>query len=62
MIEFTLLELVLLIGNAILLFLYYQLSNKAKEYQHAVSAILHGIHTNKLKITETDEGLKVELP
>ena len=54
MIEFTPLEFVLLIGNIVLLFLYYQLSQKIKQHVFAMAALLHGIHTGKLKITETD--------
>ena len=61
MIEFTALEFVLLFANAILLVLYYQLSSKTKQHEYAMAAILHGIHTNKLKIVETDRGLKVDL-
>ena len=60
MIEFTSLEFVLLIGNIVLLFLYYQLSQRAKQQVFAMAALLHGIHTGKLKITETDTQLKVE--
>jgi hypothetical protein len=60
MIEFTSLEFVLLIGNIVLLFLYYQLSQRVKQQVFAMATLLHGIHTGKLKITETDTQLKVE--
>jgi hypothetical protein len=61
MIEFTALEFVLLLGNVVLLVLYHLLSNKTRQHEFAMAAILHGIHTNKLKIVETDRGLKVDL-
>ncbi|CAB4130646.1 hypothetical protein UFOVP133_8 [uncultured Caudovirales phage] len=61
MIEFTALEFVLLLGNLVLVVLYYQLSTKTRQHEFAMAAILHGIHTNKLKIVETDRGLKVDL-
>lgn len=61
MIEFTALEFVLLLGNLVLVVLYYQLSTKTRQHEFAMAAILHGIHTKKLKIVETDRGLKVDL-
>jgi hypothetical protein len=61
MIEFTALEFVLLLGNAVLLFLYFQVQHKSKQHVFAMSAILHGIHTGKLKIIEVGDDLKVEL-
>jgi hypothetical protein len=61
MIEITPLEFVLLVGNAVLLFLYYQLLHKAKQHHFAMAAILHGLHIGKLKIIEADNSLKVEL-
>ena len=61
MIEFTALEFVLLLGNGVLLIFYHQLSNKTKQHEFAMAAILHGLYSNKLKMVKTEEGIKVEL-
>jgi len=61
MIELTPLEFILLVGNAVLLFLYYQLSSKTKQHEYAMAAILHGLYTNKLKMVKTEKGIKVDL-
>jgi hypothetical protein len=61
MIEFTPLELLLLIVNMIFLFMNHKTATSNKEREVAMAAILHGLHIGKLKIVEIDNGLKVEL-
>ena len=60
MIEVSLLELVLLLANGVLLYLYFKANDEIRTHKMAMAAMLYGIHSGKLKITDQGDVFKVE--
>ena len=60
MIELSMLEVVLLLANGIILYLYVKAIDDMKAHNTAVAVMLYGLHTGKLKITDKGESFKVE--
>lgn len=60
MIELSLLEIVLLLSNSILLYFYFKAHDEIKAHKMAITAMLYGIHSGKLKITDVGDAFKVE--
>ena len=60
MIELSLLEVVLLLANGVFLYLYFKATDEIKTHRMAMAAMLYGIHSGKLKITEQEDCFKVE--
>jgi len=60
MIELSLLEVVLLLANGVLLYLYFKANDEIKTHKMAMAAMLYGIHSGKLKITDQGDVFKVE--
>ncbi|CAB4131986.1 hypothetical protein UFOVP135_66 [uncultured Caudovirales phage] len=60
MIELSLLEIVLMLSNIVVLYFYLKSLDEIKTNQRAITAVLYGIHTGKLKITDTGNCFKVE--
>lgn len=60
MIELTMLEVVLLLANGVILYLYLRAVDDIRSHNTAVAVMLYGLHTGKLKITDQGESFKVE--
>jgi len=60
MIEFTILEAVLLVAVAILTLSYFQLHKEHESFKRASSIILLGLHQGKLKTVDVSDGITVE--
>jgi len=60
MIELSLLEVVLLLANGVLLYLYFKVNDEIRTHKMAMAAMLYGIHSGKLKITDEGDAFKVE--
>jgi len=60
MIELSLLEVVLLLANGVLLYLYFKANDEIRTHKMAVAAMLYGIHSGRLKITDQGNFFKVE--
>lgn len=60
MIELSVLEVVLLLANAVLVYLYFKANDEIKTHKMATAAILYGLHSGKLKITDKGDAFKVE--
>lgn len=60
MIELSLLEVVLLLSNSIVLYFYLKVLDEIKSHKMAMAAMLYGIHSGKLKITDVGDAFKVE--
>ena len=60
MIELSLLEIVLMLSNIVVLYFYLKSLDEIKTHKIAMAAMLYGIHTGKLKITDTGNCFKVE--
>jgi len=60
MIEFTILEAVLLVAVAILALSYFQLHKEFEAYRRSSSIILLGLHQGKLKTVEDDDTITIK--
>jgi len=60
MIELSLLEVVLLLANGVILYLYFKATDEIKAHKMAIAAMLYGIHSGKLKITDQGDAFRVE--
>jgi hypothetical protein len=60
MIELSLLEVVLLLANGVILYLYLKANDDIKNHKMAMTAMLYGIHSGRLKITDQGDCFKVE--
>ena len=60
MIELSLLEVVLLLANGVILYLYFKANDEIKAHKMAIAAMLYGIHSGKLKITDQGDTFRVE--
>jgi len=60
MIELSLLEVVLLLANGVILYLYLKANDEITTHKMAMAAMLYGIHSGKLKITDQGDAFKVE--
>jgi hypothetical protein len=60
MIELSLLEVVLLLANGVLLYLYFKVNDEIKTHKMAMAAMLYGIHSGKLKIKDHGDAFTVE--
>jgi hypothetical protein len=60
MIEFTLLEVVLLVALAVFVYLYFTLSTKYIAYRNTTAIMLLGIHRGQLKTVEDDDTITIK--
>jgi len=60
MIELSLLEVVLLLANGVILYLYLKANDEIRTHKMAMAAMLYGIHSGKLKITDQGDTFRVE--
>ena len=60
MIELSLLEVVLLLANGVILYLYFKANDEIKTHKMAIAAMLYGIHSGKLKITDQGDTFRVD--
>lgn len=60
MIEFTVLEAVLLVTVAMLALSYFQLDKEHKAFKRATAIIMLGLHQGKLKTVDVGDAITVE--